>query len=230
MRQQPRAGKRLKKGFTIIEILTVVIIVSLLMTAAIPGYENFVRNNQAFIIASRLEDSLRLAQGEAIRLGIPVSVCPITGFNPTAALNQASEQYPCQNTTTWDAWKVFSDASNNGVENFSNGWPVIQYVGGDIPAGSVVSNVAGRITYDPLGFAVTNPTVTRTSSNWTWSSSYVSGQWTWSYSFVGAYGGSYGDRFFSITPLGCTGNNARLLDLAQNGSITISNIDCYGLF
>lgn len=226
MQKLPLVGKK-HFGFSVIEIMTVVIIISLLITAALPGYENFVRNNQAFIIASRLESSLRLAQGEAIKRGVPVTVCPIVNFNPTAAPDENSEQYPCSNSTTWDAWKVFADPDFDATEDFSNGWPIVQYVGGDIPEDTITSNIAGPITYDPMGFANVNPSTTR--AGWTWSSAFSSGEWQWSYTYDSAYTGEYGDRLFTIVPNGCTGNNARLVTVSQNGVIAISNTTCYGI-
>lgn len=225
MKLQQPVGKN--HGFSIIEIMTVVIIISLIITAALPGYENFVRNNQSFIIASRLEGSLRLAQGEAIKRGIPVTICPIENFDPTTAFNESSEQYPCADTTTWNAWKVFADPNFNAEEDFSDGWPIIEYVGGDIPPDTVVSNISGPITYDPLGFANVNPSTTR--AGWTWSSTYSSGEWQWSNTYNSEYTGDYTDRLFSVVPSGCTGNNARLLEVSQNGVVTVSNIDCYGI-
>lgn len=226
MQLQPHVGN-LKRAFSIVEMMTVVIILSLLITAAIPGYENFVRNNQAFILASRLESSLRLAQGEAIKQGVPVTVCPISAsFNPTTDFNHSIEQWPCQSTNTWTAWKVFSDPNFNFIEDFSNGWPIIEYVGGDIPNGSITSNISGPITFDPMGFANINPAATR--GGWTWASSFSSGEWNWSYNYTSAYAGTY-YRVFTIVPNGCTGQNARALEITQNGVITVSNVDCYGM-
>lgn len=228
MQVQPFVGRKRNLAFTVVELMTVIVIMSILITAAIPGFENFMRNNQAFIIATRLESSLQRAQAEAISRGIPVTVCPIgSNFNPTTAFNQASEQYPCLNTTTWDAWKVFIDPNFSGVENFSDGWPIILYVGGDFPEGTVTSNVSGRITFDPMGFANLNPSTTR--AGWTWSSSYSSGDWAWSYAYSSPYNGSYTDRLFTIVPEGCSGNNARIVEVTQNGVITTANIDCYGI-
>lgn len=224
MQLQPHVGKNNKRAFTIVEVMTVVVILSLLITAAIPSYENFVRNNQAFIIASRLESSLRLAQSEAIQQGIPVTVCPISStFNPTTDFNQSTEQWPCQNTVIWDAWKVFTDPNFNATEDFSNGWPIIGYIGGDIPIGSITSNIASPITFDPMGFANINPAATR--NGWTWTSSFNSGEWQWNYAYGSTYNGAY-NRLFTIIPVGCTGQNARTLEISQNGVITVSNTDC----
>jgi len=216
-------GRKNDFGFTIVEIMTVVVISALLLTIAIPGYENFMRNNQSSVLASRLASSLNLARAEAIKRGVPVTVCPISSsFNPTSAFNESTEQWPCQATNTWNAWKVFTDAKFNAVEDFSDGWPIVQYVGNN-PPGALTSNVSGPITFDPMGFTNINPGASR--SGWTWSSSYSSGEWQWSYAYNSTYAGSY-SRVFTITPAGCTGNNARSVIITQNGVISITNADC----
>lgn len=223
MQPQLHAGKIIKLGFSILELMTVVAIVGLLITAVLPGYANFVRNNQAFIAASKVESALRLAQGEAIKRGIPVTVCPISSdINLASSFNSSIEQFPCLDTTTWDAWKVFVDPNMDEAEDLSNGWPIIQYFS-DIQPGTIISNVSAPITFDPMGFANINPNVTRTG--WTWSSSYSSGEWQWSYSYGSEYTGVY-ERVFTISPIGCTGQNARLVTVTQNGVITIVNTDC----
>lgn len=223
MQQQLPAGNFLIRGFSIIELMTVIAIVALLITAVLPGYQNFVRNNQAFIVATRIESALRLAQGEAIRRGMPVTVCPISAnLNLATTFSTSTEEYPCLNTTTWDAWKVFADPNLNATEDFSDGSPIIKYFG-DVPPGSVTSNVSAPITFDPMGFANINPSATR--SGWSWTSSYSSGEWQWSYSYGSAYTGSY-ERVFTIIPIGCTGQNARLVTVTQNGVITIVNSAC----
>lgn len=224
MRQLQHVGK-INSGFSLVEILTVVIISAILITAAIPGYESFVRNNESLVMASRLASSLRLARAEAIKTGIPVTVCPIdSSFNPTTAFDQTTEQWPCQDIITWDAWKVFRDADFNATEDFTNGWPIIEYVGGNNQPGAITSSISGPITFDPNGFANLNPTVTR--SGWTWSASPSGGDWSWSNTYGSDYGGSYPDRTFTITPAGCSGNNARSVDVTQNGMITVTQIGC----
>lgn len=213
----------MRAAYTLVELMTVIVIVALLVVVAIPGYENFVRNTESVVMASRLADSLRIAKAEAIKRGVPVTVCPISSsFNPTTDFDQSTEEWPCQNTSTWDAWKVFTDPNLDATEDFSNGWPIIQYVLNTHP-GAVTSNVSGPITFDPMGFANIDPSTTRTG--WTWSSSYSSGEWQWGYNYSSAYTGSY-SRSFSIIPEGCTGKNARTIDITQNGVVTIAISDC----
>ncbi len=227
MQLQHFVGKYKILAFTIVEMMVVVAIVALLITAAIPSYENLLRNTQSMTIASNLAASLRLAKSEAIKRGLPVTVCPISNsFTVSVAFNEAVEQWPCiTNSTDWTAWKVMIDPQNNRVEDSSDGnWPVLQYVG-DNPLATITTNVVGRITFDPMGFANVLPAST-TRTGWTWASSYSGGEWSWSYTLTGAeYTGAY-SRTFTITPAGCTGNNARTVVVNQNGVITVSTAAC----
>lgn len=226
MQQQLNVGKFKIAGFTIVEIMTVVVIASMLITAAIPSFQDFIRNNQAVVMASRIASALRIARAEAIKRGIPVTVCPISSsFNPTADFNESTEQWACQSTTSWDAWKVMEDPNLDQTEDFSDGWPVIRYSGNIVP-GSITSNISGGITFDPMGFA--NLDLATTRSGWTWSSSYSSGEWSWSYAYSSSYSGDY-YRLFTIVPSGCSGTNARAVEVTQNGIVTVLAINCYGL-
>lgn len=221
MKIQLNVGKQF--GFTIVEMLALIVMLTILVTGVVPGYQDLVRNTQATTITDRLAESFRIAQSEAIKRGVPVTVCPISGdFNPTGDFDEGTEQWPCVDTNNWNAWKVFADPNFDGAENFDDGWPIILYVKNDIQD-SITSNIAARITYDPMGFANINPTDTR--SGWSWSGSYSSGEWGWSYGYSSDYSGAY-YRAFTVTPDGCTGNNGRLLEITQTGTIKITNTTC----
>lgn len=222
MQMTLRVGNYGAHGFTIVEVLTVVAIIAILLTAAIAGYENFVSNNQASIIASRLADSLRLAQSQAVRTGLPITVCPISPeATDDSFVDSALDGYTCLDSTEWDAWKVFIDPNFAGVGD--GGSLLIDFVGGH-PVGAVVSNISGPIIFDTFGFANINPVESR--SGWSWNSSMDS-DWTWSYTYSSEYTGDY-YRVFMVVPPGCTGNNARAVEVTQNGLIIINHVDCYG--
>lgn len=225
--QAPRNVGKSENAFTIVEMMTVVAIVAIMFTAALPGYENFVRNNEANVLASRLADSFRLAQAAAIREGIPVSVCPIDGdfVAETAFENTTTDTYPCISSTTWDAWKVFIDPGFNAtVDETNTGWGAKEFV--DVyQKDTITTNINSPITFDVFGFANLDPANSR--SGWSWSNSFNIYEWSWAYTYSSAYSGDY-YRVFMIVPPGCTGNNARAVEITQNGVITITNVDCYG--
>lgn len=226
MKAQLSVGKKL--GFTLVEMLAVILIVTIMIIGVVPGYQDMIRNTQATTMADRLAQSLRLAQSEAIKRGVPVTVCPISAsFDPATAFDTnedlaTSEQWPCVDTSTWSAWKVFVDPNFDAVEDYTDGSPIILYVKNEI-AGSITANVSGSLTYDPMGFANINPSSTR--SGWTWSSSFGSGEWSWSYGYSSEYSGAY-YRAFTVTPDGCTGNHGRLVEINQTGLVTTNSATC----
>jgi len=218
MQQALNAGKTKNLGFTIVEIMTVVVISAILITAAIPGYENFVRNNQSLMTSTRLAASIRLAKAEAIKRGIPITVCAISSsFNPTAAFNESTEEWPCQTGAGWNAWKVFEDPNFDATEDFTNGWPIIEYVKSPINNAITSDSAGGKITFDPMGFV----NLTAKSG---WSASSSSGEWGWTYNSSAAGAGA--SMNFTITPPGCSGNNARIVAVSVNGTVTITHADC----
>lgn len=223
MQTQLRVGKK-STAFTIVEIMTVIVIIAVLIATGIPAMESLLRNTQSITTASRLASSLRLAKSEAIKRGLPVTVCPISAsFNPNVPFSENTEEWPCEDITTWVAWKVFVDPNFNATEDFSNGeTPIIEYVSNHDGA-PVTSSISGYITFDPMGFANIDPLTTRVG--WTWNATYSGGAWEWNNDYSSEYTGVY-SRTFEIAPEGCTGNNARVLEITQNGVIKISNTGC----
>ena len=198
------------KAFTIIELMTVVVIVALLITAAIPGYQSFIQNNQAVSITNRLTAALRLAKAESIKLGVSVGVCPVNpddiSIDYVSGTTDIGGDSLCDNTaTSWDAWQVYT--SDTTIQLIS-----------DIPAGIVTTVDAnntstittGPILFDSMGFADIQG-----------NNAYVSSEQTDSDSDYAAF-----FRTFIIKPKGCSGNNARTVEVAQNGSITVTRASC----
>ena len=140
-----------KLGFTLIEMLTVITITVLLITVAIPGWRNFVQNNQAMTLSSRLTSALNLAKSTAIQTGEPTIICPIE--NPAGAT--------CLNSNQWNAWVIFVDKNTNNVFEPSTD-TVIKYFR-DQPSGIIraYTDVGagtpfnGGITFDASGFRTT---------------------------------------------------------------------------
>ncbi|MBZ2189418.1 GspH/FimT family pseudopilin [Alcanivorax sp. JB21] len=93
--------KRINFGFTLIEMLVMLLLIAVLAGIGIPSFTQLVRNNQITAQANGLLGALQYARSEAIRQGGDVSVC---GSSDGATCDGA-----------WGAgWVVFSvDASNN---------------------------------------------------------------------------------------------------------------------
>ena len=77
-----RVGNR--RGFTLVEMMVVVMIFGLLMVAGVPPFVNYVRSNRLETNADRMASDLQLARSIAISNGIVVRVtATTTGYTVT---------------------------------------------------------------------------------------------------------------------------------------------------
>lgn len=91
---------RANSGFTLIELLITIAVAAILLTIAVPAFQNFLRNDRQWTIANSLVMSLNAARSEAIKQDTAVSVCPTT--NGTS----------CSATSPWSqGWIVLSSAA-----------------------------------------------------------------------------------------------------------------------
>lgn len=67
--------QRRQSGVTLIELLVTISIAAILMAIAVPGFQDFFRRNRLDSAASDFMATLNYARSEAIRRGVPVSVC-----------------------------------------------------------------------------------------------------------------------------------------------------------
>lgn len=87
-------------GFTLIELMVTVMVGVILMTIAVPAFQNFLRNDRQWTIANSLVLSLNAARSEAIKQDAAVWVCP--------TINGTS----CSTTAPWSqGWIVLSSAA-----------------------------------------------------------------------------------------------------------------------
>lgn len=78
------------------------VVAVILLTIAVPAFQNFLRNDRQWTIANSLVMDLNAARSEAIKQDTTVSVCPTT--NGTS----------CTAATTWSqGWIVLSSASGS---------------------------------------------------------------------------------------------------------------------
>lgn len=90
------------KGMTAIELLVVMAIVGVLLAIAIPSFVGITQSSRVAGEINALSGDVQFARAEAIKEGLPVSIC--------ASANGTS----CLGTNTWNGgWIVFSDANGN---------------------------------------------------------------------------------------------------------------------
>jgi type IV fimbrial biogenesis protein FimT len=98
---RPRESSR---GFGMIEVVIVMLVIAILAAIAIPSYKYVTTSNRLAAEVNGLLGDLQFARSEAIKEGLPVTVCS----SPTP-------QTGCGNSHWQNGWIVFLDSNGNGV-------------------------------------------------------------------------------------------------------------------
>ena len=126
-------------GFTLLELMVVVVVVGILSIVAAPSMSAMVNANRLNGVSGELTASMQVARSEAIRRNARVTVCAST--NGTT----------CANSGTWTRWIV------RGNDNATGNPDVIR---DDTPNSSVnVSGPAAGIVFRPSGIIDAQATV-----------------------------------------------------------------------
>ena len=96
------------QGFTLIEMLLTLAIVAILVSMAIPRYEQFVAQQDVSRVTQQIRDHLQLARTYAQTHQTTVQLCPVSSAN-------ANDANPtCSQEATWRAW-VVAEVDNKGA-------------------------------------------------------------------------------------------------------------------
>lgn len=100
-----------QNGFTLVELLITIVVVSVLLATAIPSFMQFIKNNRVTGQANSFVVSIQMARNEAVKLGAGTTLC---------AANANMDG--CSNDNDWSTgWIVFSDLNRDGVINTLTG-------------------------------------------------------------------------------------------------------------
>ena len=88
------------QGFTLIEMLLTLAIVAILVSMAVPRYEQFVAQQDVNRVTQQIRDHLQLARTYAQTHQTTVQFCPVD----VAKVNDANPT--CSQEATWKAWMV----------------------------------------------------------------------------------------------------------------------------
>ena len=103
--RRPR-GSGPAPGFTMIELMVVVVVLSVLLTVAVPSFEASMNANRLAGASNELMASLQTARMEAVKRNARVGLCLSKDSNSTA---------PVCSTDDIDGWIVFTDVNKNGA-------------------------------------------------------------------------------------------------------------------
>ena len=101
----PRVPKMPVRGFTLVELLMVLMIVAIIAGIGVPAFNQFVRDGQMTSRANSINLALQLARSEAIGRGRPVTACAST---------LSSDPPTCDGSNWADGWLVTVDGNASG--------------------------------------------------------------------------------------------------------------------
>jgi type IV fimbrial biogenesis protein FimT len=139
------SAKRFQRGFTLIELMIVVVIVSILMGVAGPAFYSIIKENELRTQASRVVSSLNLVRSTAVKRNESVSIC--------ASENATSLAVPTCSGTWMDGWVVYFNDDPDGTagpDNTPESGEIVRGFDG-LPDGYIIKNAELNITYYPDG-------------------------------------------------------------------------------
>src|SRR5690606_39053909 len=93
-----RACTRRSHGVTLIEMMVTLAVAAILLAAAVPSFTSLIQNNRAATQVNDFVTAVHAARGEAIKRGMPVTLCA------------SNNQQGCNAGSTWsNGWVVFED-------------------------------------------------------------------------------------------------------------------------
>lgn len=119
-----------QQGFTIVELMTVIVIVGVLAAVALPSLKNILINQRLAATASDLVSALTVARAEAIKQSQTVKVTPVS--------------------SNWDNGWTVNTTSGSTMVTLRTYEKLDSSIARDTALGNGFSNI---VTYDPNGFA-----------------------------------------------------------------------------
>jgi type IV fimbrial biogenesis protein FimT len=141
---------REEKGFTLIEVIVTIAIVSILAAIAVPSYRYVINSSRVSSDMNSLLGSLQYARAEALKRGLAVVVC--ASGTSTSKDGSGNPNPTCGTVSTWQVgWFGFVDTNANG--SFDTGEEVIAVQGPLASANTfVASNDTRSLRFNREGF------------------------------------------------------------------------------
>ncbi len=148
-------GRKQEQGFTLLEVMVVVIIVAILATAGLPAYRSFITTQRIRTATFDMMALISFTRSEAIKRN-----SNITLNSNGAAFNNGSQFSVLFGATTLKQQEMFSGIQLDCVNNAGGAHTYIA-----CPAGGIVYNGSGRLvsTFAPIELHPVNATDTTSS-------------------------------------------------------------------
>lgn len=138
-----------ENGFTLVELLISLVVVTVLLAMGVPSFKEFVKNNRLSAQSNGLISALQLARSEAVKRGADTVICA------------SSDQATCTGSADWDkGWIVFSDLNLNGSPDPGGSAPLCEdtedcmlSTSAGLTGKSKITTSAASLRYLPTGLA-----------------------------------------------------------------------------
>ncbi|WP_373740258.1 GspH/FimT family pseudopilin [Neisseria sp.] len=104
-----------QKGYTLIELLVVIAIIAIMAAIAMPNMSNWIAARRSASQAESIANLLRFARSEAVRLNLPVYVCP------TRVKKDGNVEDHCNAARSGEGMVAFADGNKDKVYTRSTG-------------------------------------------------------------------------------------------------------------
>lgn len=137
---------RVPGGFTFVELLVTIAVLSIVLTIAIPSFTSFIADSRTSAARNKLTSSISLARSEAIKTGAQAVICRRNANANTCAGNSTS------GTAAWsNGWLVYADADEDTVLDAGELVRVVE----DLPEQTTITFAGGDLLrFDNLGALV----------------------------------------------------------------------------
>lgn len=151
-------NKELKtvKGFTLIELITVLSVLAITITLAVPSFKSFMQNNQASSEAHKLLSSIFLARSEAVKRGVRITMCP--------RVYPRTDPETCTGSTEWSkGWLLYIDEA--GVIGDFDSTDVLIKAWGSVSGNPTLVATAANLQFQTSGDVLVSVDFTMTMPN-----------------------------------------------------------------
>ncbi|MGD9591936.1 MAG: GspH/FimT family pseudopilin [Candidatus Berkiella sp.] len=136
----------IKRGFTLVELMVTIAVLTVVMLLAIPDFTSMIRNNSIASMNNNLLAALNFARSEAVKRAVPVSVCATQDANFTAC------------GSNWSlGWMIFVNPTGGTTLSNTSTAPLLKVEKiTDQSATITTSPNVGIATYTSTGFPTSN--------------------------------------------------------------------------